>query len=416
MNHRSIGLLILFIVLSCPSWTQTVPRTTAAPIRDETAAVEESRLSLAISSEGYPVTPGDIYSLSFLTGREVVTTQVLVESDYTLNLGVFGKMNGDGKRFIDMKTQVQDVVQKAYPQSMPSLTIISVGFFQVIVKGEVPQTRFVTGWGMTRLSMILADTIAPYSSVRNVQVIAKDGRIRRYDMFKAQRSGILDQDPYVRAGDTVVIARKDREIEIRGEVNSPGHYELLPTENIESVILYGRGFTHLADLSRIRIERSSLEGFRSYHADLTSAVTRFILRDGDIVTVPSKLANQQLVFIEGSLGADSAFIPEDERTLTIDGHNRVTHPFYEGDTLYDALIAIRDVISPSADLSNTIVIRKGTPDPIIVNTQLLLYEYDPARDLVLKPFDRIIIPISAFLDTETKQRIQEALRKAKQIQ
>jgi hypothetical protein len=46
----------------------------------------------------------------------------------------------------------------------------------------------------------------------------------------------------------------------------------------------------------------------------------------------------------------------------------------------------------------------------------LLYEYNPDHDLRLKPFDRIIIPITAFLDTDTKQRIQEAVRKAKENQ
>ncbi len=59
----------------------------------------QQRLQLAISSEDYPVTPGDVYRLTYRQADTPVTTDFLVESNYTINMKVFGTLNAAGMTF-----------------------------------------------------------------------------------------------------------------------------------------------------------------------------------------------------------------------------------------------------------------------------------------------------------------------------
>src|SRR6056297_274304 len=119
---------------------------------EELVESQVDRLQLAISNENYPVTPGDIYRINFTAAGTLTTNQLIVESDYTINLGIFGEIDVRGTNFPQLKKRVERLIQEGYPRSLPSLTMISTGTFEVPVVGEIPRTRYVTAWGLTRLS------------------------------------------------------------------------------------------------------------------------------------------------------------------------------------------------------------------------------------------------------------------------
>ena len=354
------------------------------------------RLMLAISAKNYPVTPGDIYRLTFLLAGKPVSNEILVESDYTLNLNIFGKVNSENMSFSELKPRVEKIISDAYPRSLPSLNIVSVGNFQVLIKGEIPQTSFVIAWGLSRLSEIVQGHIGPYSSIREIGIISKDGRLKKYDLFKALHLGIIEEDPYIMQGDTVIIYRLDNAVEINGEIYRPGKYQLLKNEGLKELIdLYGGGFTKLADTSRIKLDRLAVERPRTFYFDFTRDLPpSFELEDGDVLAIPAKSANLPVVIFEGAVvspAAGAAAEPEGGE-IGFERYNRITHPFIEGESLFDALLAIRESIAPSADLSKAYVIREGSIQPIPVNLEKLLYAYTPSADMALQPFDRIIIP------------------------
>ncbi|MBA7695113.1 hypothetical protein ES703_103734 [subsurface metagenome] len=76
--------------------------------------------------------------------------------------------------------------------------------------------------------------------------------------------------------------------------------------------------------------------------------------------------------------------------------NRITHSLKEGESLFDALQAIRASIAPVANLSKAYIAREGSTETIPVNLEKLLYGYTPAADMTLQPFDRIVIPAHRF--------------------
>lgn len=129
----------------------------------------EERLRLAMSSAAYPVTPGDDYRLTFQQGSSPSTLEILVGSDYTIQLNVFGKLNAAGMTFSQVKQTIEKAFAAAYPRSLPSLTISSVGIFQVFIKGETSEAKNVDAWGMSRLSETIEGQLGPYSCLRNIR-------------------------------------------------------------------------------------------------------------------------------------------------------------------------------------------------------------------------------------------------------
>jgi polysaccharide export outer membrane protein len=367
----------------------------------EAESTLEERLLLAVSSKDYPVTPGDVYRLTFLLANEPVSNEIVVESDYTVNLNIFGKVNAENMSFAELKPIVEKRIADAYPRSLPSLNIISIGIFQVLIKGEVPKTSYVKAWGLSRLSTAIQDHLGTYSSIREIGIVSRDGILRKYDLFKALQLGIIDEDPYILPGDVIIVYRRGRQAEIKGEVLRPGEYQLLRNEGVrELVTLYGRDFTNRADIARIRLDRYADETAHTYYFDFSKGIPPSLeLKDNDVVTVPVKSSTLPIVFFEGAVvlpPTEAAVVLEQAAEVGVEPYNRILHPFIEGESLLDALLTIRDSLATAADLANAYLIRQGSPQPIPVNLEKLLYDYNPTVDIALQPFDRIIIPTLRF--------------------
>lgn len=345
-------------------------------------------LQLAISNRQYPVTPGDVYELTFLLAGETVSNTLLVESDYTINMTIFGKLNALGMTFAELKPVVEEKIANAYPRSLPSLTIRSVGVFQVPIMGEIPESRYVTAWGLSRLSQILDDNLGIYSSIRDVEIISGKGESIKYDLIQALNLGVLAQNPTIKPDDIIVINRIRREIQILGEVYKPGTYQLLDNETIGDVEKFTGGFTPLANPAGIHVERFS--GIQPTSFILTEeAFKRFDLHHGDIISIPSKVRIQPVVYVEGAIieNLDSTALT----ATAIDEYGRVVHPINKGESLYHILDALRDNLTAFAELENGYILRKS--GPIAVDMQELLYHYNPALDIILEPYDQVIIPV-----------------------
>ena len=400
MRKSFLAIFILFLPCILCSSQEILPGAAiVAPAGEEGETL--LRLQLALSNENYPVTPGDIYRLTFLSAGEAVTNQILVQSDYAVNIAYFGKLNAEDKTFLEFKTEVEELISSGYPNSMPFLNISAVGFFQVLIRGEVLQTRFATAWGLSRLSDVIQESLGPYSSARDITLLSKDGTRRRCDLFKALRFGIASDNPYIKPGDTIEITGREKLVQIAGGVRRPGQYELIGDEELSDLIEFCGGFTAPADASRIRLVRMSARKVRTVYLDLSSGIDSGIsLHDGDTLFVPSIIENIPVVFVEGAvtipgaIGAAGAEPAAGVAAAVSEGYRRITFPFAEGETLYNALSSLRNSISPNADLSNASIVRNG--DIIPVDLQSLLYNYSPASDTVLEPFDRIVIPENQF--------------------
>lgn len=358
----------------------------------------EARTQLAVSNPSYPVTPGDVYSLQYTHSLEPQEMRLVVESDYTVNLSVFGKINVRGMTFLEFRSKVDSLVKRAYPESFHQLLLLSVGVFTVHIQGEVDMAQEVTAWGMTRLGELLADHLTEYSSRRNITVVDYQGCAHEYDLFSAKRYGEIKENPYVRPGDTIIVETVKRKVTIEGEVKRPGEYELLPGETLGDLVQqYANGFTETADPEHIEITRHGKENgdigttdYADYFCE--NPGTEVPVGHYDVVSVPSKRKYLPVVFFEGAIG-------DMESGKQLEASNRFPYRFEPGEKLSTAVLSFEERFCAVSDLENAFIRRAGRDTIIPIDLQALLYENGTAEDIELKHLDSIIIPFRQFFVT-----------------
>ena len=375
--------------------------TTTGVAQDKTVEAQE-RLLLATSSLDYPVTPSDIYTLTFFRNTGDPTTQrIQVASDFSVDLGIFGKIDARELTFPALKARVETKVAQSYSRSYPSLMIQTVGIFRVGVSGAIARPRFEIAWGLSRLSEIFNAVAEPDTSMRSIELRKHDGKSKRFDLLKAASASDESQNPIVKPGDSIILSAITGVIQISGAIRHAGSYELLPGESLRDLVeKFGGGLSNIADTSKIRIDRITAGGWSALYIDLSTAYDPPISLEGCItVSIPSRMDNRPFVWFEGAIlppQADSSMAKNrtDTQTKAYAGEgNRVSLQIYDGEMLSEALLGILNSISPSADLSSASLFRQWSNAPIIIDLQPLIDRTNTRSDIQLLPHDRIYIPI-----------------------
>jgi protein involved in polysaccharide export with SLBB domain len=253
-------------------------------------SVPDTQTQIAISSPSYPVTAGDVYSLTYAAGGTPVTYSIIVDYSYQIRVSNMAVINAAGKTYRQLKQEVEDIVSRNYSFSGVQLVLVKPGTFNVFIKGEVINAEERTTWAMGRLSSLLSGSLTEFSSTRNITVTSTNGQVKTYDLFKAQRFGDLSQDPYLRPGDIITVSHLDRKVSILGEVERPGSYELLPGENIRELIrYYANGYTSWAATNRVELMRGvENTGVETIYLTEQEINANYPLRQSDVVNIPLK--------------------------------------------------------------------------------------------------------------------------------
>jgi len=405
----AILLLSGSVVMPVVSQTRATPPASATTRAEQStepttrSQQAEERLQLAISSLDYPVTPGDIYQLSYReSAGAIVTRQFQVDGISILDLGVFGKIYALNMPFYQLKQNIETMISKNYTYSTPSLSIISPSVFRVAVQNSTSQVQYITAWGLSRMSEIVAMANIPNASIRDVERISREGKSDRFDLVKTSSTSLDQSDPLVHPGDVIVLHRAERMVELRGEVRRPGQYELKSTEGLaELILVFGEGFSRKADQERLQIIRATDSGERIEYVSFKDSNEKIAtLIDGDAVVVSDKTAIRALVWFEGAVmtpvqerppaattGNDHSDSPPQSS-----GNGRFYQQISEGVMLSDVLQQVRTLILASADLGSSMISGPDLREPLVIDLRPLLSRADLTHDMVVAPNMRIFIP------------------------
>jgi len=353
---------------------------------------------LALSSADYRVTPGDVYTLSYIANNNnnnnntPITYTITVDSSYRIRVSNLGFVNGTGKTFLQLKNEIETLVANNYPLSGVQLVITQPASFNVHVRGELSRTGEVSVWALTRLSsLITEDNQTPYTSLRDVTVRSSNGQTQVYDLFNAQRLGNLSQNPYLRPGDVITFNRVKRVVSIYGSVERPGKYQLLDGENIRELIeYYGSGFTADADRTRLEIVRlvdnEEIAGVKLFLTtdDLDNNYT---LKNLDEITVPSIRQLQSVMFVEGAAGNNGL-------AQNLSASSRIIVRFNQGETYASLVRRNIEWFSEVSDTQNAYIIRNG--QRTMINLNLALYDSTYRSELIVQENDVLIIPFRQY--------------------
>lgn len=347
--------------------------------------VPEPASRLAVSTADYPVTTGDVYVLSFVSGQGPVSYTLTVDTSYKIRVANLAVLNTEGKTFRKLKEEVETIVSKNYPLSGVQFVLATPGSFKVLVKGEVKAALEKNAWGLTRVSEIVQDSLTPYSSTRDI-VLKSPERTVICDIFKARRTGDLTLDPYVRPGDVITVGRVDRRVELTGAVERPGTYELLENENIKELIDdYGSGFETFANRERIEVG-NSVTGKKVYIGE-KEILSNYVLEHFDTVFIDSLKETQPLVYIQGAIRPQG------------DSGTNIALPYLNNTDWTYIIRQQRGLFLTSSDTEKAYLLRNGEKLPINVKRILYDSEYNTAvpavaGDILSIPAKQMLVTVS----------------------
>jgi len=357
-------------------------------------------LMLARSDPNFRVTPGDVYTLTFLLNGNLVSHTIVVDTAYRIRVANLGIVNGEGQTFAQVRNRVEAIVANNIPLSGPQLTLAQPAIFRVFVDGQVRRTGEHSAWALTRLSSLVDDNLTRLSSTRDVTIRSVNGQTQVFDLFQFWRFGDQTQNPYLRPGDVITFNRVSRVVTIRGAVERPGTYQLLYGENIRDLIeSYGGGFAPLADRTRIELVRhlnsEDAAGNRIFltQDDLENG---FVLEDYDVITVPAMRDLRPVLFVEGAV--DIYNTPRFFAHERLYASNRITVQFHAGETYASMVQRNRGWFSSMSDTENARIVRQcGEEIPINLNNALFDASY--RSEILIQHSDTLIIPFRQFFVT-----------------
>ena len=351
---------------------------------------------LAMSVPDYPVTAGDVYTLSFAAGATPIVYTIPVDTTYRIRVANLGVLNCKGLTYNQLKTQIDSLVSKNYPMGGVQFILTSPAIFLVSITGEVRGATERKAWALTRLSAFVTASLTDYSSVRNVTVISEDGEEKNFDLYKAQREGDFSQDPYLRPGDKIVINRYDRRVTIRGAVERPGTYEILDGENIKMLVdYYASGLQPLADVSRTTLYRVSGEkdSGRMVYLEQKDIDADYQLLSYDVITIASYRDLTSAMFIEGAVSVANIAAGTAEAA----GTARITVRFTEGENYASLVRRFSGVFIATSDLSAAYIIRGEAHIPIDLTK--ILYDASFYSSEIVEDNDILLVPFRQFFVT-----------------
>ena len=368
---------------------------------DRATLTTPNRLEIALSSPEYPVTPSDVYRLTYRqSSGEPIIVMLQVPGDYRIDLGLFGIIDATRLSFLELKSRVEILVAGSYSRSYPTLTIESVGSFRVAIGGAGMRFEYIAAWGLSRLGDIVGEVAdRTKASMRKVQLARQGQESRAYDILLAQLAPGNDGNPLLAPGDTITLVPVGQAIRLSGEIRRAGAYELLPGEGARELIeSFGGGVTELADPSRVRVDRRLASGVRAEYYSLEEVYAKLKdLRDCEGLTIFSRDIGPALVYFEGAVSSSQGDLSSAGRAAvqgqgsTMTANPWISCPIVEGEKLSDTLGFIKERLAPLADLSAATLLRSGS-QPVPIDLASLMASGGQALDVTLQANDRIYIP------------------------
>ena len=350
-------------------------------------------INLARSSADYRVTQGDVYGLTYTAGSGYVSYTIIVDSSYRIRVSNLGIINGAGKTFMQLKSEVETIVTNNFPLSGVQLVLNQLAVFTVNVIGEVYEAQDVSVWALCRLSALTGSNLTDYASIRDVTVRSSNGQTRVYDLFKARRFGDTSNDPYLRPGDTVIFNRTDRVVTVDGAVERPGNYQILKGENLKELIEdYANGLTYEADKGRIELRRivnSDVTTGNKIFLTENDLAYNYLLEDFDVIYVPSIVQLRPVMFVEGAVILDES--------MTLGSSNRLMVQFTHGETYASLIRKNINWFTMESDTQNAYILRDTRRIPINLNP--ILYDTSYHDNVPVEENDILVIPFTQYFVT-----------------
>ncbi|MCO6461936.1 MAG: SLBB domain-containing protein [Saprospiraceae bacterium] len=364
----------------------------------------------------------------FIEGNPAVFTSsenINPANDYLVGTGdvirivIFGRSLYDGnlevddQGYIDPQTlpkiyvkgvewgKVKKLIESRYKQRYSftagqiAVTIKKMRNVTVSVFGEVanPGTYTYPAANSAFNLIALAKGITDLGSVRNIKIVSPGGKVRTYDVYKSMMDPSRAPNIYLQDNDFIQVPVAQKVVSIKGMINRPYRYELLPNEKLKDLIQYAGGLKAEANKDNIQVIRFENDARNIYTLKLSEA-DKFTLKNGDEINITASSDEiKNMITITGEVEHDGEYQWRQgmriSDLLKLAGLKRTSRT----DNAY--------IMSLNPD--NSYSFRRFSPDSV-------LHFPDFAGNLLLKPNDQVtILSLPAYADSY-KVQVSGAVR------
>jgi polysaccharide export outer membrane protein len=237
----------------------------------------------------YRVGPQDKLNIAVLGIADFSAQNVLVDQDGRFEYLNFGRVEARDRTTREIAAAVRELLIEKKQHTDPTVTVEVAEYRSqtVYVSGAVRETRAyrITGtetlMGVLSLAGFVPSSGSYVEVVRNKPVPGTRFRFER----KALETGTAEPFP-LQDGDSIVVPEAEKAF-IRGEVKSPGAYEVTPGMTVLQLIASAGDFTERASKGSVKITRKDASGRQRDHKvpkDLSTVVL-----PGDTVSVGRRI-------------------------------------------------------------------------------------------------------------------------------
>ena len=234
---------------------------------------------LEVSRQGF-VEPGDLPRI-YVNGLTLAETRELLQKRY-------------GQRYFFGRNEF--MVTLNYSRS---ITINIVGEVKRSGSYTLPAINTAVN------ALMAAEGLTNIASVRQIKLIRSGSPEKVIDLYAYLNDPTVQQDLYMQDNDFLYVPIAQRTVTIRGAVNRPYIFELLPDEQLNALLKWAGGLKNNAALNNIQIRRYANDQQTLIDVNLRELQEQgldFTLNAGDVIVVPSiPTTAENVVTVQGAV-------------------------------------------------------------------------------------------------------------------
>ncbi|MEY4586403.1 MAG: hypothetical protein RIT05_821 [Bacteroidota bacterium] len=280
-----------------------------------------SDMQLATPSN-YILGPKDVLTLT-LYGYQELSIDLRVNQDGKVNVPYAGLVTLGGISIEQASQKISQALQKSGYATLRTgetklqLAISQYRTFPVTVIGaKASGTYMVSNVANVFHALHMAGGPAKRGTYRQIELIRKGEIIQTIDLYSFMLEGNQKQFLNLQENDIVNIPVFDHRVTVKGEIKTPGYFELKQGESLDQLFKYCGGFTPIAYKERVYVEQVSKNEFVSRDIEKDGFPT-YSPSTGDVVYVGS-IVNRfsRRVAIGGAIMRPGYYAREDSLKLS----------------------------------------------------------------------------------------------------
>lgn len=190
-----------------------------------------------------------------LSGTKQSIFDLDVQLDGTILFPELGSVYVVGETFQAVKDKLKRLIQQSYIGVEIDISLKNLSAKKITIVGAVntPGTYLVNPFSTISSALAYSGGITSVGTLRKIKLIKNSGEEIIFDLYELLINGNRENDVTIDSGDVILVQAASNFVEIIGEVNRPGIYEIVEGETYEDLIKYSLGYTSMANKENLNL-------------------------------------------------------------------------------------------------------------------------------------------------------------------